>query len=404
MNDFDLLRRMASMDKQIQELRKSVHGKTELAASRITEPRSDLGCEPINCISADIFDRYEVVMIYHQPTNQLLPIVKKYLYSEAITKYHRVGIAMTISLAAGDSVKVQVAGLAHVRVEAYAGTYAAISTNNARAGQYLRGSITTAGRAQFLLHEDNHTKHFMAMQDQSPDDKILLVKILPALESYVGPFKGIIASGQTQITIGYDRAYVASATQWVYDHNDSIAFTDMQAVLNKTVAESVTIMADNTFVFYRIVVTAGPTITATLMANITDPYLIPLTSGVQHRIVVLGKAKFNSAFGGVYAWTQYHYGQIVLSLPDLDSDGLFAVNVTQVGGSAGNSTSQCSFTYDVYSLGDAITAIVSAQTPIWNRPATGKLVAATSGTAYINASGAIMLYQVDEVNAMKVCS
>jgi hypothetical protein len=85
------------------------------------------------------------------------------------------------------------------------------------------------------------------------------------------------------------------------------------------------------------------------------------------------------------------------------SDGrIFPVTVTQTGGSAGNATTQCSFTYTVTSL-DAAT-LLTAAAPIWNRPQYGKLVAGTHGTAYYNTAGVCKLYQVDEVPDVTVCT
>jgi hypothetical protein len=80
---------------------------------------------------------------------------------------------------------------------------------------------------------------------------------------------------------------------------------------------------------------------------------------------------------------------------------VFPVLVSQVGGVAGDEDTQCSFTYDVTSL--SAVDIASAASPIWARPAFGAMVAATHGTAYVNTSGATVLYQVDEVPDVEIC-
>ena len=81
---------------------------------------------------------------------------------------------------------------------------------------------------------------------------------------------------------------------------------------------------------------------------------------------------------------------------------LMPVTLTQTGGSAGNASTECSFTYTVTSLGG--TTLLTGASPVWNRPALGKMIAATYGTAYVNASGTVILYQVDEVFDVAACS
>jgi hypothetical protein len=76
---------------------------------------------------------------------------------------------------------------------------------------------------------------------------------------------------------------------------------------------------------------------------------------------------------------------------------LFPVDVAQVGGSAGDGTNACSFTYDVTSL-DGRT-LASGVSPVWARPAIGKMTAATHGDGYYDSDGEFVLYRVDEVPA-----
>lgn len=74
--------------------------------------------------------------------------------------------------------------------------------------------------------------------------------------------------------------------------------------------------------------------------------------------------------------------------------GMFAVDVTQTGGSAGDGTTACSFTYTVDTLGG--TELLTGASPVWARPV-GKMIAATHGMAYMEGDGTVILYQVDEV-------
>ena len=80
---------------------------------------------------------------------------------------------------------------------------------------------------------------------------------------------------------------------------------------------------------------------------------------------------------------------------------VFPVLVTQTGGTAGDATTQCSFTYTVNSLSSV--EIATGASPIWARPAKGKMVAATHGTAYVNVAGETVLYMVDEVPDLEEC-
>lgn len=82
-------------------------------------------------------------------------------------------------------------------------------------------------------------------------------------------------------------------------------------------------------------------------------------------------------------------------------NGLFAVNVSQVGGSAGNASAACSFTYNVTDLDSVLLA--SGVSPTWNRTSAGKMVAATHGTGYYDSAGDFVLYQVDEVPDVASC-
>ncbi len=76
---------------------------------------------------------------------------------------------------------------------------------------------------------------------------------------------------------------------------------------------------------------------------------------------------------------------------------LFPVLLTQTGGSAGSGTAACSFTYtvaDIYgtSLGTGV-ALAHRQAVY------GKITAATSGVAYYDAAGAVILWSCNEVAA-----
>lgn len=79
---------------------------------------------------------------------------------------------------------------------------------------------------------------------------------------------------------------------------------------------------------------------------------------------------------------------------------LFPVDLTQTGGSAGNATTTCTFTYTV-KVGTV--TLGTSKSPTFARPAKGKMVAATKGTAYYDTSAALVLYQVDEVPDVQAC-
>jgi hypothetical protein len=265
---------------------------------------------------------------------------------------------------------------------------------------FMRASITTAGTAQVLTKYDAHEKHFMCVQDQCLTDEVALVHILGRIQEYTGPFKGSISTDQTSIVIGYDRGYALSSTQWVYDGNDHITWLGFEnIILTLSSAESVVISNDNTYVYYLIEKTSGPALTVTLKASTTYPqniYADAETPGRQ--VVVLGKAKYDAVHGGVYAWTQYHYGHIHVN----DNGNVFTVDVVQYGGVEGNLTTQCSFTYDVYDLsGNQIGANLPVE---WARPAVGKFVAGTKGLAYVTHEGVLKLIKVDEVESTNACS
>jgi len=90
-------------------------------------------------------------------------------------------------------------------------------------------------------------------------------------------------------------------------------------------------------------------------------------------------------------------------------DATFAVNVTQTGGSAGNKTTQCSFTYTVSdlngnTLGTAVNPTTSPHT--YKRIAKGITTAATAGIAcWVTVSGTptLSVRWVNEVPGAEAC-
>lgn len=87
---------------------------------------------------------------------------------------------------------------------------------------------------------------------------------------------------------------------------------------------------------------------------------------------------------------------------------MFPITLSQTGGSAGNSTTQCSFTYTVTDpetsaqLGTGVNPTSSPHT--WNRPSLGTLVAADSGMAFYNASDQLVIVFVNETPDVEACS
>ena len=87
------------------------------------------------------------------------------------------------------------------------------------------------------------------------------------------------------------------------------------------------------------------------------------------------------------------------------TDGIFPVKVTQTGGSAGNKTTQCSFTYTVETINDVQLATV--QSPAKKRPSVGKMAAPASdsyGLAFYDEDGDLVLYDANETLAPNACT
>lgn len=81
----------------------------------------------------------------------------------------------------------------------------------------------------------------------------------------------------------------------------------------------------------------------------------------------------------------------------------FEVDVEVDGGSAGDGTTQCSFTYTVKTISSTPQTLLTGASPSWARPAWGAFVAATKGQAYINTAGVTILTRVDEVPDLEIC-
>ncbi len=79
---------------------------------------------------------------------------------------------------------------------------------------------------------------------------------------------------------------------------------------------------------------------------------------------------------------------------------MFPVLVTKTGGDAGDLSEQCSFVYAVYDLDSNLLSYDTS--PVWARPAKGKMVPAVRGIAYRH-NGDLVLFQVDEVPDLGEC-
>jgi len=92
--------------------------------------------------------------------------------------------------------------------------------------------------------------------------------------------------------------------------------------------------------------------------------------------------------------------QFLLLGANTNGADIIPVNVSQTGGSAGSTTSQCTFTYTVTTLAGATLGTVIS--PVAQRPALGKMTAANIGTWVVSTG---QLWWCDEVPAVtpRVC-
>jgi len=87
---------------------------------------------------------------------------------------------------------------------------------------------------------------------------------------------------------------------------------------------------------------------------------------------------------------------------------LFEVEVQKDGGSAGDKTTQCSFTYTIR-LPSASVNLATGLTPTRARPSAGMLAAIAVdpswgiGWAYIDAAGELQLWDANETLAPEAC-
>lgn len=90
--------------------------------------------------------------------------------------------------------------------------------------------------------------------------------------------------------------------------------------------------------------------------------------------------------------------------PRFTGNSFFPVKVTQTGGSAGDDTTPCSFTYTVKSL-DGETLKTGAS-PVLRRTSVGAYSAPsadTYGQAFWDENGDVQLYDANEVPLVEVC-
>ncbi len=76
---------------------------------------------------------------------------------------------------------------------------------------------------------------------------------------------------------------------------------------------------------------------------------------------------------------------------------MFAVGLTEDGGSAGNASTQCSFTYTVKTL-DAATTLGTAMTPGKQRPTVGAMLSGggLAGAGYYDTTSTFVLFCANE--------
>ena len=82
---------------------------------------------------------------------------------------------------------------------------------------------------------------------------------------------------------------------------------------------------------------------------------------------------------------------------------LFAVDVSKTSGSAGDSTTQCSFVYSATDKENSATLGTSLSPDFSYRTAKGAFVAATKGVGLYNASGTFVLHSCSEVPDVETC-
>jgi hypothetical protein len=85
---------------------------------------------------------------------------------------------------------------------------------------------------------------------------------------------------------------------------------------------------------------------------------------------------------------------------------MFACKVRQVGGSAGSGSTDCTFTYDVYSLA-GVQLNTSALAPKRRRFATVQYVAPPNdsiGCAYVDETGTLQLWDPNELPSLTTCA
>lgn len=90
--------------------------------------------------------------------------------------------------------------------------------------------------------------------------------------------------------------------------------------------------------------------------------------------------------------------------PPIKGIGFFPVLVSEDGGSAGNKTTKCSWTYTVESLSGEV--LGDTMTPLRRRPAKGAISKPDDDTVAIGCyvNGTFELYDANEVYEIEVCS
>ena len=296
-----------TLAKEVAELKRTIHGKVELPLSRFTNSPLSSVDTIVVCKASEPIEQYMVTVVRHETTQGIVPRADLYDRSDVAVNLYTLGIAMEYANT-GDPIRVQVSGTQYARIVAHDGdTYGSASDRMFRTGIELKPQ--TGGYVDVLDHSDIESPSFICLESNAPTDDIILVRILDQRDEYRGPFKGSISLAGTGITVGVDRAVIASSNAYDYDFNDRITWhiTDnTMLTLLKPTAETVVVSADDTYVYYKVIKTSGA-LTAVLTASTTHPATLS-TWLLTEWYVMLGKARF--ANNVVTAWIQYHQGQI----------------------------------------------------------------------------------------------
>jgi hypothetical protein len=171
-----LLRKFLALEEKFEELKSTVHSKTDLPATVFTETPLEAANNVVVGKAQENIQQYMVVAICHATAEGTVPSVDLYDRDALVGKLYTLGVALEYG-AFGDVIRIQTSGIVNVRIASHSGdTYGSATSRMFRSGIELKPK--TGGFAEVVDFQDVENPSFISLGSNTDTDEALLVRIL----------------------------------------------------------------------------------------------------------------------------------------------------------------------------------------------------------------------------------